>query len=51
MSQYIGTRLCRITGIIVSYLLTTVVIETTSGITVVLVLLVENIVHGQPHFC
>ena len=45
MSQYIGTRLCRITSIIVSYLLTTIVIETTSGITVVLVLVVEQVVH------
>ena len=50
MSQYICTRLGSIAGIIVTYLLATIVIESASSITVVLILLVEEIVHGQSHF-
>ena len=49
MPQYIRTRLGSIAGIVIPYLLAPIVIETASGITIVLILLVEEIVHGQSH--
>ena len=47
MSQYIRTCLGCIAGIIITNLFTSIVIETASGITIVLVLLVKEIVNGQ----
>ena len=50
MSQYIRTCLGCIAGIVITYLLASIVIKTASSITIVLILLVEEIVHGQSHF-
>ena len=47
MSQYIRTCLGCISGIIITHLLATILIEPASGITIVLVLLIKEIVNGQ----
>ena len=48
MSQYIGSRLGGIAGIIVTDFLSIIHIEATSCIAIVLVFLVEQVVDGQP---
>ena len=47
MSQYIGSCLCRITGIIISHSLAIIHIETASCITIVFIFLIEEIVYSQ----
>ena len=48
MSQYIGACLRGISSIVIPHLLTSIVIETTTGITVVFIFFIEEIENGQP---
>ena len=49
MRQEVGTCLCSIAGIVVTHLLIAIVIETPTGITIVFVLLVEEVIDGATY--
>ena len=49
MRQKVGTCLCSIAGIVVTHLLIAIVIETTTGITIVFVLFVEEVIDGATY--
>ena len=49
MRQKVGTCLCGIAGIVVTHLLIAIVIETTTSITIVFVLFVEEVIDGATY--